>query len=515
MDSLVIMNPPTISAKRRWAALVAVLFGQLVVSMDLTILNVALPAITAELRPTSDQQLWMVDAYALAIAGLLVTASSLSDRFGRKKMLMCGFALFGGASAFALVAGTPIALIALRAVLGVAGAMIMPTTISMIRSVFENPKERAFALAAWSVIAGLGIAIGPLLGGVLVEHFSWHAAFTVNVPLMALAIVMCAFVLPEIRVKNPGSWDVFAAALSLVGMTLLMWGIKHAAAVMAVDLAGALSIAAGAILMIAFVRRCSRSNNPLVDIALFKSKPFTAGILAALGSMFAMDALLLLVTQWNQLVDGCGPLESGFRMLPMALASIVAGFAAPVAAERLGARTVVAGGLVISAIGMVGVIAFYGNLTAPVVVTMSALAGIGAGSLSIASSMIAFETPVEKASSAASLEEISYDLGTVLGVAILGSISSVVYRLGLDTSALSAAGLSPDQIAAANDSYSAAVDIAVQTGVTELVAEGSVAFSHSVVIASAIGGVIMFAVAIIVLKLVPKGLDIMHGGHEE
>ena len=395
MDSLITMNPPAISAKRRWATLFVVLFGQLVVSMDLTVLNVALPAITADLRPTSDQQLWMVDAYALAIAGLLVTASSLSDRFGRKKMLLCGFALFGGSSAFALVASSPLSVIALRAVLGVAGAMIMPTTISMIRSIFENPKERAIALAAWSVIAGLGIAIGPLLGGFLLEHFSWHAAFTVNVPLMAIAIVMCAFVMPEIRVKNPGSWDVLAAALSLAGMTLLMWGIKHAAAIMALDTAGIAAIAAGAALMAVFVRRCAWSDNPLVDIALFKSKPFTAGILAALGSMFAMDALLLLVTQWNQLVDGCDPLESGFRMLPMALASIAAGFAAPIVAERLGARTVVVGGLLISAVGMVSMVAFYGNLTAPVVVTMSALAGIGAGSLSIASSMIAFETPVE------------------------------------------------------------------------------------------------------------------------
>lgn len=511
MDETIRMRPASLSTARRWAALVVVLFGQYVVSIDITVLNVALPQLTAELQPTSDQQLWIVDAYSLVIAGLLVTASSLSDRIGRKRMLLAGFVLFAATSTLVMAAQSAVEVIVLRAVLGVAGAMIMPTTISMIRSVFRNARERAFALAGWSVVAGVGMATGPIIGGVLLEHFSWHAAFLVNVPLMAIAIVAGAIVLPEIRVLTPGEWDAAAAASSLAGMTLIMWGIKHLAAIMGADVAGIAALAVGAALMAWFVRRCLRSDHPLVDISLFRSKPFTAGIIAALGSMFAMDALLFLMTQWHQLVDGCTPLESGVRLLPMALSSVVIGFAAPALASKLGARTVVAGGLFVAAVSMIGMIAFYGNLTPAAIMAASCLAGVGCGSLSIASSMVAYETPVEKASSAASLEEISYDLGAMLGIAIIGSIASVVYRLGLDPAALAASGLDAAAIAAASESFGAAVDIAATTGAAELFAEGAASFSHAVVVASVVGGALMLAVAIAVLRLVPKDLDVMEG----
>lgn len=513
MDDLIRMNPPTISKARRWAALAVVLFGQFVVSIDMTVLNIALPDLTAELQPTSDQQLWIIDVYSLVLAGLLVTASSLSDRWGRKRMMLAGFAVFGIGSGLIMFADSTEAVIALRALLGVGAAMIMPTTISMVRSIFLDAKERAFALAGWSAIGGLGMAAGPLIGGFLLEHFSWHAAFLVNVPLMALSLIAGLLILPEIRVKNPGGWDFVAAIISLAGMTLLMWGIKHVAALMAFDAQGTAALVAGLGLMAIFLVRCARSDNPLLDVSLFRSKPFTAGIVAALGSMFALASLSFLLSQWLQLVDGCSPLEAGARLVPMALTSIVSGVAAPALAMRFGARNVTAAGLAIGAAAMIMLIAFHGNLTYVPVMISSSLVGLGTGALAVGSSVIMCETPVEKASSAASLEEISYDLGNVLGVAILGSVASIVYRLGLDPAALAESGLSGTAIEEAMQSFGAAAQIAQQTGAAELLREGAASFSESIIITSFAGGAVLLAVAIVVWKLIPRDLDIAESGH--
>lgn len=513
MDTSITMTPPAISKARRWIALVVVLFGQFVCSIDLTILNIALPELTAELKPTSDEQLWIIDIYSLVLAGLLVSASSLSDRWGRKRMMLAGFAVFGVASGLVMVANSTPMVIAIRALTGMAAAMIMPTTISMVRSIFLDGRERALALAAWSAIAGLGMAAGPLIGGFLLEHFSWHAAFFVNVPLMAVAFVAGLLVLPEIRVKNPGSWDIPAAALSLVGMTLIMWSIKHLAALMAVDATGILAFAIGLALMIAFTVRCLESDNPLIDFSLFKRKPFTAGILAALGSMFAMASLLFLLAQWMQLVDGSSPLEAGIKLAPMGVTGLLAGMFAPSLAMRLGARNVTVAGLVVSAIAMMMLIAFNGNLSYPPILASSCLVGAGTGALAVGSTIIMCETPVEKASSAASIEEISYDLGNVLGVAILGSLASVVYRLGLNPAALQEAGLDGSTIQQAMESFSAAVQIAQQSGAAELMREGAASFSESIIITSFAGGVVLLLVSLVVWKLIPRGFDLTESEH--
>ena len=513
MDALINMNPPVISKARRWAALAVVLFGQFVVSIDMTVLNIALPELAADLKPTSDQQLWIIDVYSLVVAGLLVTASSLSDRWGRKRMMLGGFAVFGVGSALIVFANTTGAVIAIRALLGVGAAMIMPTTISMVRSIFLDARERAFALAGWSAIGGLGMAAGPLIGGFLLEHFSWHAAFAVNVPLMAIALVAGFLVLPEIRVKNPGRWDLLGAVVSLAGMTLLMWGIKHLAAVMQADAAGIGALVAGAALMAAFLVRCAKSPSPMLDVRLFRSKPFTAGIVAALGSMFAMASLLFLLAQWLQLVAGMGPLESGAALVPMAVTGIIGGVAAPALALRFNARDVTAAGLCIAAAAMIMLIAFRHNLSLAPVLASSCLVGLGTGALAVGSSVIMCETPVEKASSAATFEEISYDLGNVLGVAILGSLASIVYRVGLDPAALAAAGLDDTSVSAAMQSFSAAAQIAEQTGAAELMREGAASFSDSIVITSVAGGVVLLVAAFAVWKLIPRDLDIAEGEH--
>lgn len=505
---------PKLSKSRRWLALIVLLFAQFVLSIDLTVLNVALPHMTAELRPTSDQQLWIVDAYSLVLAGLLVTASSLSDRWGRKKMLLSGALVFCIGSALIVPAQSPLAVIGIRALLGLGAAMMMPTTISMIRNIFTDAKERAFALAAWSVLGGLGMALGPIIGGFLLEHFSWHAAFLVNIPLMAVALVLGAFVLPEIRIVNASKWDILAAIVSLVGMTALMWGVKRLAAEMTLlDPAALAALAIGAALMVYFVWRCLHAENPLLDISLFKNRTFTAGIVAALGSMFSMAALLFLIAQWLQLVDGCTPLESGVKLLPLALASVVAGALAPTLAMRFNARRMLTSGLALTAVAMLVPLPFGTQLTYPVVAVSTGLVGFGTGALAIGSAAIMCATPSEKASSAAAFEEIAYDLGNVLGVALMGSLASIVYRLGLSPETLASAGLDAGSIDAAMQSFSTAASIAQQTGVVELFNEGAFAFSNSIVVTSALGGIVMFIIAFVAYRLLPKDLDITEGEH--
>lgn len=514
VDSQPITNMPTMSKMHRWMALIVLLFAQFVLAIDMTVLNVALPSMTAELRPTSDQQLWIIDVYSLVLAGLLVSASSLSDRIGRKKMLLGGALLFCIGSALILWAYTPEMVIAIRALLGIGAAMIMPTTISMIRNIFTEARERAFALAAWSVLGGLGMALGPIIGGFLLEHLSWHAAFLVNIPLMAAVLVVGFFVLPEITVIGNGPWDVPAAIISLIGMASLMWGIKHLAAKMTVtDSAGSIAIMLGLTCIVIFVARSLHRTTPLIDMTLFRNRSFTGGIIVALGSMFSMAALLFLLAQWLQLVDGCTPLESGIKLLPLAIASLVAGAAAPVLAMKFPAHKVLIIGLAVGAFAMLMLLPFINDLTYAPVAVSSALVGAGTGVLAIGSAAIMNSTPPTKASSAAAIEEIAYDLGNVLGVALMGSVASVVYRLGLDPNALAEAGLDQANIDAAMQSFSSAVAIAQQTGTEILIAQGTASFNESIVVTAAIGGAVMLAVTALAYRLIPKDLDITEAEH--
>ncbi|WP_346730607.1 MFS transporter [Leucobacter allii] len=498
---------------RRWAALAVLTASLLVITMDMTILNIAIPEMSAELEPTAAQQLWIVDVYSLVLAGLLVSFAAIADRWGRKRMLMLGYAIFGAASLLVLLADSAEAVIAIRALLGVGGAMIMPMTLSLIRIIFTDARERATALSVWAAVSGLGAAIGPLLGGVLLEHFSWHAAFIVNVPLMLLAIVAGLFLLPESRVPATGRWDAFAALLSLAGMTLLVWAIKtfgkHAS--LAVPEAWA-AFLAGAALLAWFTVRCLRRPDPLLDLRLFRDRTFGAGIVAALGSTFAMIAALLLLAQWMQLVDGASPVETGLRLFPIAIAGALASLAAPPLARVIGARAVLSGGLGLAGIGMLVMGLQPGVLGAVTVTVTLVLIGAGTGSLAIASAMIMHGTPEEKAGNAGALEETSYELGALLGVAVLGSIAALMYRAEFEAGRALLA-LDPAIRAQAEDSLGAAVAIAEGNGLPQLASEAGVAFTHSMQTTGIAGGAIMLAVAVLVFLMTPKGTDISASGH--
>lgn len=514
LDTTAAPNPASqLSRARRWAAVAVLSASLLVVMMDMTILNLALPEMAAELQPSSTEQLWIVDVYSLVLAGLLVSWAAIGDRWGRKRMLLLGYSIFGIASVMVLFAGTTAHVIAIRAFLGIGGAMIMPTTLSLLRVMFTDPRERATALSIWAGVSGIGGAIGPLLGGFLLQHFSWHSAFLVNVPLMLVGVVAGIVILPESRVAKPWPWDAVAAGLSLVGMVALVWSIKQFGKEASFGVPVAWLALLIAVLALGwFAIRCLRSPHPLLDLRLFRSRPFAAGILAAFGTMFALMATFLLLAQWLQLVDDATPLQAGVRLIPAALASAIAALIAPPLARRIGARAVLAGGLALAGAGLVflGVQAI--ELTLPVALTALTLVGAGAGALAIGSAMIMSGSPEEKAGNAGALEETSYELGGTLGVAVLGSVSALVYRASFAGSG-AATGLDPAIAAQAEESLGAATALAGELGLPQLAQGAAAAFNESLQVAGLAGGITMLAVAVLVFRLTPRGTQVTPGGH--
>jgi DHA2 family multidrug resistance protein-like MFS transporter len=455
---------PTPSTARRWAGLAVLSASLLVVVMDMTILNLALPAISGDLAPSSVELLWMVDAYPLALAGLLVIAGSLGDRWGRRRMLVGGFTLFGVASLAVLVADSPAEVVAVRALLGVGGAMIMPSTLSLIRALFSDPRERATALGVWGSVAAVGGALGPIVGGALLERFSWHSAFLFNVPVMVVAVIAALLLLPESRSARPGRLDAPTVVLSMVGMVALVHAIKQLGK-HGVGVEPALVSVVAVVALSVFVRRCLGAADPMLEIRLFRGRAFTAGVLTALVTSFAMAGLLLLVAQWLQLTEGYSPLHAGVALLPMAAGGVLAGPFAPALAARVGARTVLAGGLVVGSAGMLLLSLLPQPLAYPGVAAALGLVGLGLASLAVASAVIMAGAPADQAGSAAVIEESGYEIGAVLGVAVLGSIAT--------TSGIGAATLG---------------DALARVGLA--------------------GGLTMLAVAVLVARLTPRELDL-------
>lgn len=499
-----------LSRRQRWAALAVLSASLLVITMDMTILHLALPGMAAELHPNSAEQLWIVDIYSLVLAGLLVPVAAIADRWGRRRMLVLGYAVFGLASLLVLVADTAAAVISIRALLGIGGAMIMPTTLSLIRVIFTDPRERATALSIWAAVSGLGAVFGPLVGGLLLEHFSWHAAFLVNVPPMLIGMVAALLLLRESRVADAGRWDAVAALLSLAGMTGLIWALKEFGkqSTLAVPAAWA-GLGLAVVLLVWFSLRCWKSDHPLLDLRLFRNRQFSAGIAAALGSTFALIAALLLLAQWLQMVNGASPVKAGLQLMPVALAGSVFSLAAPPLSRRIGSRAVLSGGLAFAGFGLI-VIGLAGDgLDLTTTVIALCLIGAGIGALAIGSAMIMGGTPAEKAGSAGALEETSYELGATLGVTILGSISAVIFRAQLGgTPELAAlrkldAGLA-EQV---KESIGAAMGIANEAGLPHLATRSAEAFTDSLQATGFIGGALMLAVAVAVFFLTPEGTD--------
>ena len=499
-------SPETMTKRQRWSALGLLSAGLLLVTMDMTILLIALPDLIAELQSTATEQLWIVDVYSLILAGLLIPMSALADRIGRRKTLLIGFALFGLMSLLVLFATNSATVIALRAILGVSGAMIMPTTLSIVRSVFQDPEERTRALAIWSIFAGLGAIVGPLVGGGLLEFFSWHAAFLVNVPVAVLVVAAGMLLLPELKDPNPPRWDTLAVVLSIAGMVALVFGIKELAHQGVGHATPWLMLVGGTALMGLFILRYLRSSEPLLDVRLFTRAPFSAGVIVALTTMLAMGGVMLLITQWLQVVAGYTPILAGAALLPFTIGSLIGSPIAPELARCISARAVVTGGLVMSAAGMLllGVMGTLGELTSYwQFITPMAMVGAGLGSLAIASAIIMGSTPTDKAGNAAAIEESSYELGNVLGVAIIGSVASALYRANINLN-----GLDAKFVGLAQESLVGALAVARELALPDLAATATTAFNDSLFGAALADGGIMLAAALAVYLMIPKNFDL-------
>lgn len=421
----------TVEAEKRpgrWLALAVLVLAVLLVAVDATVLGLATPYISEDLKPSGTQLLWIGDIYSFVIAGLLVSAGSLGDRVGRKKLLLIGATAFGAISVLNAYATTPEMMIVARALLGVAGATLMPATLALIRNLFHDPRERSLAIGVWGATASAGTAVGPVVGGFLLEHFWWGSVFLINLPVMAVLVLVGIKLLPESRHPNPGPWDMPSVGLSLVGMIGVVYAVKETAT-HGVDgnalAAGLLGVAG----LFFFVRRQLTLPHPLLDMRLFRNRGFSGAVLADLLTILGLSGLVFFLSQFLQLVQGRGPLEAGLAELPAAIGAVAAGLVAGAAARRFSVRSVVTGGL--AAIGLaLALLTLVDRSTGyPLIGVALLVVGIGAGfSFTVTADVILSSVPKEQAGSASAVSETAYELGAALGIAVLGSIVTGVYR---------------------------------------------------------------------------------------
>jgi DHA2 family multidrug resistance protein-like MFS transporter len=417
------------ATRREWIGLAVIALPCVLYAMDLTVLNLAVPHLSEDLKPTSAQLLWILDIYGFFVAGSLITMGTLGDRIGRRRLLMIGAAAFGAASVVAAFSNSAEMLIATRALLGVAGATLAPSTLSLIRNMFHDPQQRTFAIGVWVTSYSVGGAIGPLLGGVVLEYFWWGAVFLLGVPVMVLLLILGPRLLPEFRDPNAKPLDILSAVLSLIGVLLVIFGLKQAAE-NGVGLLAVASVVAGVVVGIVFVRRQRKLEHPLIELQLFKSRTFTAALAVYMLATFASFGAFVFIAQYLQLVLGLSPLKAGVWSLPSFLAFIAGSMIVPVLARRFSAAQLICAGLLVAAVGFVVLTQIDRANPLAVIVTGSVIYSLGISPVVIlATDIIVGSAPVERAGAASAISETSSELGGALGIAILGSIGTAVYRM--------------------------------------------------------------------------------------
>ncbi|MFJ8938122.1 MFS transporter [Streptomyces sp. NPDC102365] len=446
----------------RWVVLVVLCVSLLLVAVDATVLHVAVPAVTEDLTPGAIELLWIVDVYPLVCASLLILFGTLGDRIGRRRVLLLGYALFGVASAAAALADSAQVLIAARALLGVGGAMIMPATLSILRQVFPARRERALAIGVWSAVAAVGAAVGPLLGGFLLEHFWWGSVFLINIPLMLVSLPVGRLLLPESKGERDGPWDVVGALMAAAGLFGVVLGVKRlGGGEDPLSVFTAVPLLAGAGLLVAFVRRQRRRRHPLVDLTMFSRPAFSTSVGCIVLAMLALVGLELIAAQYLQLVLGLSPLETGLRLVPLTVAAMAAGLAGAKLLQCFGPRTMVCAGFCLTAAAVVTLTAMGAEDNAPLLLSGFVMLGFGLEvTLFGAYESMLSEAPPEQAGGAAAIGETSYQLGAGIGIALLGSVMNAAYAPGL----ASVSGVPPRDAAAAGHSLGEAYEVAARLG---------------------------------------------------
>jgi MFS transporter, DHA2 family, multidrug resistance protein len=416
------------ATSREWIGLAVIALPCVLYSMDLTVLNLAIPRLSADLQPSSVQLLWIVDIYGFALSGSLITMGTLGDRVGRRKLLMLGAAAFGGASVLTAFSVSAWQLIAARGVLGVAAATLAPSTLSLIRNMFADTRQRTTAIAVWVASFSAGAAIGPVAGGALLEHFWWGSVFLVAVPVMVLLLVLGPVLLPEFRNPDAGHLDLASAALSMAAVLAVVYGLKQ----IAQDGIGrwsTLCILAGLVVGVAFVRRQRALPDPLIDLRLFRQLDFTAALTTNILDFFVGFGIFLFIAQYLQSVLGLSPLNAGLWTVPWAIGFIVGSMLTPLVVRRMRPAYVMAGGLVIAAIGFAVLAEVRTTPGLAALVIGSVLLSLGLSPMTtLATDIMVGMVPPERAGAASSISETSSEFGGALGIAVLGSVGTFVYR---------------------------------------------------------------------------------------
>jgi MFS transporter, DHA2 family, multidrug resistance protein len=422
---------PQRATRREWIGLGIIALPCILYSMDLTVLHLAVPALTTELAPSSAQLLWIIDIYGFLVAGSLITMGTLGDRIGRRRLLMIGAAAFGLASLLAAFSTSASTLIASRAILGVAGATVAPSTLSLIRNMFLDPHERTVAVTVWITSYSIGGAIGPLIGGLLLQKFWWGSVFLISVPVMLLLLVTAPRLLPEYRDPTPGPLDLTSAAMSLFSVLSVIYGLKQIAQA-GLSLLAMVTISVGVVLAILFGRRQLRLESPLIDLRLFREPGFSASLATYGFSILVMFGGFLFLPQYLQLVLGLSPLVAGLWTIPWAIAFIVGASALPALARRVRPAFLMAGGFILSALGFAMFTMIDRTTSFAWFATGSSLFSFGmVPAFTLTTDLIIGTAPPERAGAASAMSETSAELGGALGIALFGSIGIAIYRLAI------------------------------------------------------------------------------------
>ena len=420
-----------LTAVQRWSVLAIVGAGLLLITLDNSILYTALPTLTEELGANASQSLWIINAYPVVMCGLLLGSGTLGDRIGHRRMFLIGLAIFGAASTLAAFSPSSNVLIGARALLALGAATMMPATLALIRITFADDRERNLAVAIWGSIAILGSALGPIVGGALLEFFWWGSVFLINVPVVLVALVVTPLIVPRGDPDPSRRWDLLSSLQVMVGLVGAVLLIKELAKQPPSWPMVAASLVASAAGFFVFVRRQRHLERPLLVFSIFRNAAFSAGVLAAAFAMFAVAGMQLVTTQRFQLVSGFTPLEAGLLVTAVALGALPTALIGGAYLHRIGLRVLIAGGLALSAIGVViTVLTFDGGLGPLIAGLLITGAGMGAA-MSVASSAIIGNAPAERAGMVASVEEVSYEFGSLTAVALLGSLTTAVFTAAI------------------------------------------------------------------------------------
>ena len=489
---------PSRATAKSWVGLAVLVLPLLLITIDGTVLILGLPAISAELRPTGIEQLWMIDIYSLVLAGLLVAMSTAGDRFGRRRSLLIGAVLFAIASVAGALATAPWMLIGARALLGVGGAIMMPSTLSLVRNMFLDRQQRRYAMAVWAAMASVGAAVGPIVGGWVIETFSWQAAFLMNIPVMLLLLVLGPLLLPESRNPDLHRIDILSVVLSFVGMIGVIYAIK--ALTGGTDIAlGLAALIVGLLAVTLFVRRQLKLPTPLLEVKLFKVRYFRGAVIADLLSIFAMVGALVALIQYLQLVLGLNPLQASIWLIPQAILAATAAFIAAALVKRVLPAHVIATGLLIAAIGF-GLTIFLTPTSSPALIATSlALVSLGAGmGLTLSNDIIMSSIKPERAGQAAATSETAYEIGTTLGTALLGGVL-VAWYTRVVTTGTEALDLTAGIAERASSTMAEALLVAAEVGGStgdSILEVAKDAFTEAIIVTGGAGAAIMVLTAI-------------------